>query len=101
MDRPEQGDEGAASQSAVCIEEFTTGAGDAQGGADIAIAALFEVGLEEQALDLAAAGLLLGLDPVQRELEGVVGGQPGFQLGKLQGGAGGGCGLHVPTVLLP
>jgi hypothetical protein len=85
----------------VCIEKCAAGSGNAQGGADIAVAALLEVCLEEQALDLAAPGLLLGLDPVQRELECVVGGQPGFQFGELQGGAGGGCGFHVPTVLLP
>jgi hypothetical protein len=35
--------------------------------------------LEEQALDLAAFGLLLGLDLVERELEGAGGCQPGLQ----------------------
>ena len=101
LDRPEQGSEGAASQPAVCIEECAAGAGNAQGGADIAVAALLEVCLEEQALDLAAPGLLLGLDPVKRQLECVVGGEPGFQFGELKGGVGGGCSFHVPTVLLP
>jgi len=37
------------------------------------------MGLEEKALDLAAFGLLLGLDLVEGELEGAGGCQPGLQ----------------------
>jgi hypothetical protein len=40
---------------------------------------MLQVGLEEQALDLTAFGLLLGLDLVERELEGAGGCQPGLQ----------------------
>jgi hypothetical protein len=37
------------------------------------------MGLEEKALDLAAFGLPLGLDLMERELEGAGGCQPGLQ----------------------
>jgi len=43
---------------------------DPQGGADIAVATLLDVGLEEQALHLTSPGLLLALDLVQGELAG-------------------------------
>jgi hypothetical protein len=49
----------------------------------ISIAAMPQMGLEEMALDLAAFGLLLGLDLTEREVEGTGGRQPGFQQGEL------------------
>jgi len=55
-----------------------------QSGSHISIAALLQVGLEEQALDLAALGMLLGLDLMERELEGGGGCQPGLQERELQ-----------------
>lgn len=42
---------------------------DPQGEADIAVAALLNVGLEQQALHLTPPVLLRGLDLVQRELQ--------------------------------
>jgi hypothetical protein len=45
----------------------------------ISVAAMLQMGLEEKALDLAAFGLLLGLDLVERKLEGTGGCQPGLQ----------------------
>ena len=69
----------------MCKEELAAGPGDAQSGAYIAIATLLQMCLEEQTLNLAATGLLLGLDLVQGELECVAGGQPGFELGELEG----------------
>jgi hypothetical protein len=39
--------------------------------------------LEEESLQLAAFGLLLGLDPVKRELESAGGSQPGLKQGEL------------------
>jgi hypothetical protein len=45
----------------------------------ISVAAMLQMGLEEKALNLAAFGLLLGLDLVERELEGAGGCQPGLQ----------------------
>jgi len=62
------------------------------------------MGLEEKALDFAAFGLLLGFDLVERELEGVGGGQPGLQLGELDIRRGVSreisCGYHILTVIL-
>jgi hypothetical protein len=45
----------------------------------ISVAAMLQVSLEEEALDLAALGLLLGLDLVEGELQGAGGGQPGLK----------------------
>jgi hypothetical protein len=45
----------------------------------ISVATILQVGLEEQALHLAAFGLLLGLDVVEGELEGGGGSQPGLK----------------------
>ena len=55
-----------------------------QGGSHISIAAILQVGLEEQALYLAAFGVLLGLDLVEGELEGGGGCQPGLKQRELQ-----------------
>jgi hypothetical protein len=65
------------------------------------------MGLEEKALDLAAFGLLLGLDLVERELEGAGGCQPGLQQGELNQRRSriskivkeAGCSRHVLTVI--
>jgi hypothetical protein len=64
------------------------------------------VGLKEQALHLAAFLLLPALNLVEGEFEGSAGGQPGLKQSELDsGGRGpggsGGCGCHIPTVLLP
>lgn len=79
---------------------------EAQGGSDIPVAALLQVGLEEQALDLAALGVLLGLDLVKGKLESTGGGQPGLKQGELDSGrrcvrGSGGCGGHILPVLSP
>jgi hypothetical protein len=62
------------------------------------------MGLEEKALDLAAFGLLLGLDLVERELESAGGCQPGLHLGELDIRRGVSreisCGCHILTVIL-
>jgi hypothetical protein len=65
---------------------------------------MLQMGLEEKALDLAAFGLLLGLDLVERELESAGGCQPGLQqreLNKCRPGIGRetGCYRHVLTVI--
>jgi hypothetical protein len=54
--------------------------------AHISVAALLQVGLEEEALRLAAFGLLLALDLVQRELQGADGGEPGLEQCELDSG---------------
>jgi hypothetical protein len=61
---------------AVCLLEL-------QRRAYISVAAMLQMSLEEKALDLAAFGLLLGLDLVERKLEGAGGCQPGLQQGEL------------------
>jgi hypothetical protein len=70
----------------------------------ISVAAMLQMGLEEKALDLAAFGLLLGLDLMERELEGAGGCQPRLQQGELKqrrsrvrGKTG--CSRHVLTVI--
>jgi hypothetical protein len=62
------------------------------------------MGLEEKALDLAAFGLLLGFDLVERELEGDGGCQPGLQQRELNQrrfrlDQKTGCCYHILTVL--
>jgi hypothetical protein len=68
------------------------------------MAAMLQVGLEEQALDLAASGLLLGLDLVERELESAGGCQPGLQQRELNQCRCSvrrerGCYCHILTVI--
>lgn len=58
------------------IEHLTVWQFQLQSRPHISIAALLQVGLEEQALDLAASGMLLRLDLVERELERAGGCQP-------------------------
>jgi hypothetical protein len=55
-----------------------------QSWSHISIATLLQVGLEEQALDLTALGMLLGLDLMEGELEGGRGCQPGLKQRELQ-----------------
>jgi hypothetical protein len=67
---------------------------------------MLQVGLEEQALDLAASGLLLGLDLVERELESAGGCQPGLQQRELNQrrcsvSREKGCSFHILTVISP
>jgi hypothetical protein len=67
---------------------------------------MLQVGLEEEALHLAAFGLLLALDLVKGEFEGAAGRQPGLEQSELdicrccvrEGGA---CACHMLTVLSP
>ena len=65
---------------------------------------MLQMGLEKQALDLAAFGLLLGLDLVKGELEGAGGCQPGLQQRELNQrrsriGEETDCNCHVLTVI--
>jgi len=75
-----------------------------QGWPHISVAAVLQVGLEEQALDLEAFVLLLRLDLVEGELKGTGGSQPGLKLSKLdirRGSVGRErtCSCHVLTVI--
>jgi hypothetical protein len=79
---------------------------EAQGETHISVTAKLHVGLEEQALHLAAFGLLLGLNVVKGQLERAGGTQPGLKQSELEGrrrcaGGRGGCCRHTLTVLLP
>jgi hypothetical protein len=76
----------------------------AQRGSHISVAAVLQVGLEEQALDLAAFGLLLRLDLVERELESNGGSQPRLKLRELDIRRGSvsrerSCSCHILTVI--
>jgi hypothetical protein len=88
----------------VRVEHRAVGQLQLQGRTDISVAAMLQMGLEEQALDLAAFDLLLGFDLVERELEGAGGRQPGFQQGELNQcrsrvSQETGCSRHVLTVI--
>jgi hypothetical protein len=77
-----------------------------QGRPHISVAAVLQVGLEEQALDLAAFGLLLRLDLVERELESTGGSQPRLKPRELDIRRGSvsrerSCSCHILTVILP
>jgi hypothetical protein len=66
------------------IEHRTVRLLELQSGSHISIATLLQVGLQEQALDLSALDVLLGLDLVEGELEGAGGCQPRLQQRELQ-----------------
>jgi hypothetical protein len=59
---------------------------EAQGAPDIPVAALLQVGLKQQTLDLTSFGVLLGLDLVEGELESAGGCQPGLKQGEFESG---------------
>jgi hypothetical protein len=63
----------------VRVERRAVGLLELQSRPHISVAAMLQMGLEEEALELTAFGLLLGLDLVERELEGAGGCQPGLQ----------------------
>jgi hypothetical protein len=70
----------------------------------VSVAAMLQMSLEEKTLDLTAFGLLLGLDLVERQLEGAGGCQPGLQqreLNQRRSRISGetDCGCHVLTVI--
>jgi hypothetical protein len=67
---------------------------------------MLQVGLEEEALHLAAFALLLGLNLVEGELQGAAGCQPGLEQSELEScrccvREGGACDCHMLTVLSP
>ena len=100
------GGERSGAQAAVRVEHRAVCLFQLQGRPYISVAALLQMGLEEKALDLAAFGLLLGLDLVERELEGTGGCQPGLKLGELDICRAGisretSCSCHVLTVISP
>jgi hypothetical protein len=104
FDGSKDGGEGAGAQPAVGVETVVGWPLDAQCGSDISIAAMLQVGLEEQALHLTAFGLLQRLDLVEGELEGAAGCQPGLEQSELDScccgvGGGGACDYHMLTVL--
>jgi len=67
---------------------------------------MLQMRLEEEPLDLAAFGLLLGFDLVERKLEGAGGCQPGLQQRELNQRRSRisretGCCRHTLTVIYP
>ena len=61
------------------VEHLTVLLMELQDWPHISVAAVWQVGLEEQALDLAAFVLLLRLDLVEGELKGTGGSKPNWQ----------------------
>jgi hypothetical protein len=95
--RPKDSGDGAGAAAAVGVTlGDAIGTRDGQGRAGIAVAALVQVRLQQQALHLAAARVLFGFDRVEGQLGSGLGGEPGFQQGELgHGGRGGGtCIAH-------
>jgi len=86
------------------VEHLTVLLMELQGWPHISVAAVLQVGLEEQALDLAAFVLLLRLDLVERELEGTGGSQPRLKPRELDIRRGSvseerTCSCHILTVI--
>src|SRR5258708_40119105 len=82
--------QGPAVETAVGVKESGGLFCDAQGRADITIAALLDVSLEKQSLQVTSLEFLLALDLMQGELQGGRGGQPGLQRRELLLGVGAG-----------
>lgn len=102
----EDGGERAGAQSAMGVEHVPVLLVEAQGGSNIAVAAMLQVGLEEQAVHLAAFGLLLRLDLVEGQWESPGGSQPGLEQSELDRCRGSvrrdeTCRCHIRTVYLP
>ncbi len=100
------GGQGSDAQAAVRVEHRAVCLFQLQGRPYISVAAMLQMGLEEKALDLAAFSLLLGLDLVERELEGAGGCQPGLQQRELNKRRSRisretTCHCHVLTVVSP
>jgi hypothetical protein len=101
------GGQRARAKTAVRVEQFGIAASDAQGGADIAISALIQMRLEEQALEFAAARVLLGFDVVKGNwLAWAEASQDSScansrEARKRTRTRTGDCVIHIPTVLLP
>ena len=90
VDGAKDGLQGPALETAVSVEEGGGLFCDTQGGADITVAALLDVSLEEQTLQVTPLELLLALDLMQGELQGGRGRQPGLQGRELLPGVGAG-----------
>jgi len=75
---PKDGGKGSGAPTAVRVENRAVCLFQPQSRPHITVAAMRQMGWEEKALYLAALGLLLGLDLVERELEGAGGCQPGL-----------------------
>jgi len=84
--------QGPALETAVSLEEGGGLFCDTQGGADITVAALLDVSLEEQTLQVTPLELLLALDLMQGKLQGGWGRQPVLQGTELLLGTGAGGG---------
>jgi hypothetical protein len=69
LDRSEDGLEGAGAEPAMRVQHFVVPLLDTQSGTQVSVASTLQVRLQQQALHLAAFGLLLALDLVQGELQ--------------------------------
>jgi len=98
------GGQGSGAETAVRVESRAVWLFELQSSPHISIAAMLQMRLEEEPLDLAALGLLLGFDLVERELEGAGGCQPGLQQRELNKrrpriSRETGCCRHILTVI--
>jgi hypothetical protein len=106
LDGSKDGSKRAGAQSSVRAGHLAVLPPEVQGWPHISVAALLQVCLKKQSLHLATFDLLLALNLVEGELKGTAGGQPGLEKGELNSsgrgvGGSGGCGCHIPTVVLP
>jgi hypothetical protein len=79
LDRSEDGLEGAGAEPAMRVPHFVVPLPDTQSGTHVSVTSTLQVRLQQQALHLAAFGLLLALDLVQGELQRGRGRQPSLQ----------------------
>ncbi len=91
VDGAKDGLQSPALETAMSVEEGGLFC-DTQGGADITVAALLDVSLEEQTLQVTSLELLLALDLMQGKLQGGWGRQPVLQGTELLLGTGAGGG---------
>ena len=81
----EDGFQAAGAEPAMGAQHLAGGLRDTQRRPHISVAAEWEMSLQQQALHLAALGLLLRLNLVEWELEGATGCQPSLQQSEFAG----------------
>jgi hypothetical protein len=86
LDWTEDRFQAAGAEPPPSVQDLAAGLWETQCGSHISVAAELEVGLQQQALHLASSDLLLRLNLVEWELEGVTRRQPSLQRSEFEGG---------------
>jgi hypothetical protein len=86
LDWTEDRFQAAGAEPPSSVQDLAARLWDTQRGSHISVAAELEMSLQQQALHLAPPDLLLRLNLIERELEGVARRQPSFQRSEFEGG---------------